>query len=297
MNLHQIELFIAVAETGSFSRAAEDALLNQSTISQHIAALEEEVGSALLDRTPKGALTTASGKVFLRHARRIVSERDSLLQAMNSFTGLQNAHLTIGASNIPANYLIPAILPRLSESHPGISLTMTSGDSQDIVDTLSAAEIELAVVGSRFELKGINYEPLTNDTLVLVVGMNHPWRKRKTITVNELSEGRFIVREKGSGSGRTLENSLRTVGVEPENLVVTARLGSNEAVNQAVATGAGCAFVSEVSIRRQVADRELYKVDVEGLRVERQLWLATMRDRSLSPAAEAFRELLLEKYQ
>ncbi len=160
-----------------------------------------------------------------------------------------------------------------------------------------AAEIELAVVGSRFEHKGINFQPLTSDTLVLVVGQNHPWSKSRSIAIEDLGKENFIVREKGSGSGKTLEVSLKSAGFNPNKLRISARLGSNEAVNQAVAAGLGCAFVSELSIRRHIADKELFKVGVKGLKVERQLWLATMRDRSLSPAAEVFCQSLLKRYR
>jgi DNA-binding transcriptional LysR family regulator len=296
MNLHQIELFISVAETGSFSKTAEAAFLNQSTISQHIAALEDELNTNLLDRTPKGALLTAHGEIFLRHARRIILERDNLYQAMSSFRGLQNAQLTIGASNIPANYLVPNLLQHLAKDYPGISLTMVSGDSQEILDSLADAEIELAIVGSRFDHKGINYQPLANDTLALIVGPKHPWKDRKNISIDELAGERFIVREKGSGSGKAIDVCLRSAGFDPGKIRIAARLGSSEAVNQAVISGFGCAFVSDLSIRHLTSEMKIHKVAVKGLKVERQFWLATMKGRTLSPAAEVFCGILQKRY-
>ena len=258
MNLRQLELFIAVAESASFSRGAALVGLTQSTASQHIAALEEEVGSSLIDRTTKGALLTASGKIFARHARRILAERDALFQSMSGFQGLKDVQLLIGASNIPANYLIPPILPQLAEQYPGISLTMTAGDSLDILNSLNAAEVELAVVGSRFDHKGVEYQPLVEDRLALIVGPQHRWRNRRTISVEELKEEPFVVREVGSGSGKTFETSLHAAGFDPNSLKITARLGSNEAIQQAVSAGYGCAFVSEFSIRQRLNHKEIF---------------------------------------
>ncbi|HEY5673820.1 MAG TPA: selenium metabolism-associated LysR family transcriptional regulator [Malonomonas sp.] len=296
MTLRQLELFVAVAETGSFSRAAERVRLTQSTVSQHIISLEAEVGTQLLDRDRNGAQLTSGGEVFLQHARRVLAERDLLQQALAAFNGLEAARLTIGASNIPANYLIPDVLCRLGELYPGIALTMQSGDSGEILAKLVAAEIELAVVGSRSADPQIHFTPLARDLLVLVVGPQHPWWQRQVISLAELQSGRFVVREAGSGSELALQNELQRVGLDRQKLSVAARLGSNEAVCRTVAAGFGCAFVSERSIRRELAAAELCQVEVTGMKVERQFWLATLSGRSASPAASAVVELLLKTY-
>ncbi len=296
MNLRQLELFVAVAETGSFSRGAETVSLSQSTASQHIAALEAEVGTDLFDRTGRGIILTSGGELFLQHARRILTERDALFQAMIGFKGLENARLTIGASNIPANYLIPPLLPQMIQEHPGISLTMITGDTREILQRLEVAEIELAVVGNRLDQKSVDYLPLMNDRLVLIVGPEHRWSRKHLSSLHELISEPLIVRESGSGSGQSLERALRQAGQDPAELMIAARLGSNEAILQAVASGFGCAFVSELSVRQHLDREKLRKVDVEGLTVDRQIWLAKLHTRTASPAARAFTGLLLKNY-
>ncbi len=296
MNLRQLEVFVAVAETKSFSRGAEKVSLNQSTVSQHIASLENEIDMCLFDRTGKGVFLTSNGQIYLKHARRILVERDTLLESMAGLQALDNAQLMIGASNIPANYLIPPVLPILAEQYPGISLIMQTGDSLDIFTSLLSAEVELAVVGNCSNHKNIDCVPLYKDLLVLIVGSGHPWHKQGKVLIDELTAGSFVVRESGSGSGQALDASLRNVGFDPSRLKVAARLGSNEAVQQAVAVGFGCAFVSELSIGTREKNREVFRVVVEGLAVERELWLAKLRTRSVSAAAQAFSTLLLKHY-
>ena len=271
MNLRQLDLFVAVAETKSFSRGAEIICLTQSTVSQHIAALEDEVETRLFDRTQQGALLTAGGEVFLRHARRILAERDQLFQGMRAFNGLSGGELLIGASNIPATYLIPPILPRLAELHPGISINMQSGDSQEVIGRLLNAEVELAIVGNAPENRKLESVALTREPLV--------------------------DRESGSGSEQALLRELQRVNYNVGRLQIAARLGSNEAVRQVVAGGYGCAFVSERSVARELETGELRQVSVGGMRVERHFWLARLRGRTPSPAAEAVTELLLDSYQ
>lgn len=296
MNLRQLELFVAIAETGSFSAGAEKVSLTQSTVSQHVAALEAETGCDLFDRMARGVTLTPGGRLFMKHARRVLAERDALLQAMTGFHGLEDAEVTIGASNIPANYLVPQLLSQMRVEYPGISLRMIASDTRDVLDRLEHAEIELAVVGSRLARKTVEFQPLLNDPMALVVGTGHRWAGQERISVAELLAEPMVTRENGSGSGRSLDSALRQIGHDPEELTVAACLGSNEAVLQAVVNGFGCAFVSALSVKQSLVRKELHVLNVEGLIVERKIWLARLHARTASPAAQAFAALLHKVY-
>ena len=292
MTLRQLELFVAVAETRSFSRGAEMIALTQSTVSQHIAALERETNTRLFDRTSKGIFLTSGGEIFLQHARRVLAERDVLVQAMAGLHGLEKTTLNLGASNIPANYLIPCILPALQHKYPGISLTMRIGDSREVLDELRSGQVELGIVGGHVDDDIFSYEPLLKDKLVMIVGPDHPLKERQSIPQSELLKERFIAREDGSGTYQALQIGFLKAGIDPESFNVIARLGSNEAVRRAISAGLGCAFVSDLSIQNNLRHGELFKIDVEGLSIERQLWLVKLRERTASPAAIAFSELI-----
>lgn len=295
MNLRQLELFISIAESGSFSRGAENALLTQSTVSQHIAALESEVGLRLLDRTGRGAELTAAGEIFLGHARSVLAELATLRSSLASFSGLSDAPLCVGASNIPGTYLIPGLLPELARRHPGIRLTLLGGSSRAILDRLQKGEIELAVVGSHPELPGCDFTPLQSDLLVLVVGPQHCWQQEEAITPAQLLSEALLLRESGSGSDLALRAALGEAGLDPAGLRVAARLGSNEAIKESIAGGFGAAFLSESSVKREVARGELMIIPVAGLQVRRHFWLVKRTGRTLSPAAAAFAALLQER--
>jgi len=294
MDLHRFEIFIAVADSGNFSRAAEKMLLTQSTVSQHIAALECKLGMRLFDRTGRGAELTDGGRLFSQHVRQILSECDELRQAMARFQGMEDTQLTVGASNIPANYLIPELLPALVKRHPGIILNVIAADSRQIIDQLLRGEVALAVVGNRFVNEAVTYSPLTSDTLLFVVGKGHPWQDRVAVGLAELASTPLIVREAGSGTGRSTENALQAAGFDMARLHIVARLGSNEAIKQTVIRGFGAAFLSALSIQRELECGELIALKVEGVTIERRFWLATRRGRTLSPAAHAFAKLLTE---
>lgn len=296
MNLRQLEVFLAVANSGSFSRAAEEVLLTQSTVSQHVAALESELGVRLFDRTGRGAELTDGGQLFRRHARRVLAECDDLRQSLARFRGMEDPQLSVGASNIPANYLIPGLLPTLAARHPGIVLSVHAGGSRDVIDWLRAGQVALAVVGDRYDDEAVTYRPLLTDTLLLVVGREHPWQARAAAGLEELAATPLVVRETGSGSGRSTEEALQRAGLDPARMRIVARLGSNEAVKQAVINGFGAAFLSSLSIQRELAHGEMAVVPVAGVTIERRFWLAVRRDRTLSPAAQALVRMVEERY-
>lgn len=296
MNLRQLELFVSVAREGSFSRGAESSLRTQSTVSQQISALESELGARLFDRTGKGVELTAAGRLLLESAGRVLAEVASLRAGMAAFLGNADQELVIGASNIPAAYLIPGLLPELNRRHPGLSLSVTSADSRAILERLQAAAFELAVVGDAVKSSDCDYQPLALDELQLVVAPAHRWAQKGAISLEELFSEPLLLRESGSGSGGALAAALQAVCVDPHRLKVAARLGSNEAVREAVSAGCGGAFLSWLSVRREVARNELVTIPVHGLEVTRRLWLARRSNRTLSPAAETVAALLLELY-
>lgn len=296
MNLKQLEVFLAVAESGSFSRGAEATFITQSTVSQHIAALENELGVKLLDRTSRGALPTEGGKLLLEHARRVVSDTREIERAMRRFRGVEEAVLRVGGSTIPGDYLIPEALSHFFSRHPGISLTLVQGDSREIVDRLMREEVEIGVVGSRFDEEGITFTPFGRDEIRLLACPDHPLATGGAVAPAGLAQQEFIMREKGSGTGRAVDDALRSAGISPESLRVRACLGSTEAVKHAVASGLGMAFLSEISVRREIERGDLAVIAVRKLAISRPFYLAERSGRELSPAARAFAALMEERF-
>lgn len=294
MNLKQLEVFVAVAETGSFSKGAEAAYLTQSTVSQHISALELEFGIKLLDRTARGAYPTEGGKLLLRQARQLLAEAREIRKSMARFRGLDDATLTIGASNIPGDYLIPAAIPRLLGRFPGLKLILRQGDSRDILARIVSGEVEVGMVGSRFGEEGCTFLPICRDEIRLIARSGHRWHGRKSVSLRELQEEQMILRASGSGTGDAVVEALRAAGMTLDDLKVRAWLGSNEAVKQAVAAGAGVSFLSILSLRAEIESGEMIAIAVEGMEISRQFYLASRSARELSPAATAFAEVMLE---
>ncbi|ABA88088.1 helix-turn-helix transcriptional regulator, LysR family [Syntrophotalea carbinolica DSM 2380] len=297
MNLKQLEVFIAVAESGSFSRAAEITFLTQSTVSQHVSSLEKEFELKLLDRTGKGAFLTEAGTLLLDHAQRVVAEAREVPRALSRFRGLEDVTLKIGGSNIPACYMIPQCIFAFRRQHPGVIITLCQGDSRETLERVKREEVAFALVGTRFADKGLVHTPLVLDKISLVVPAGHPWSKKQHIRLADLAGEPIIVREPGSGTDRTLREALAKAGFAPDELTPSMCLGSNEAVKQAILNGAGISFVSEMSVQKECERGELSMVEVQGLEILRHFYLIARQGRDLAPAAKAFIDCIHQRFR
>jgi DNA-binding transcriptional LysR family regulator len=292
VDLRQLEIFVKVAELGSFSRAAEALYLTQPTVSEHIRTLEDELGVRLLDRLGRGAAVTKAGELLLSYAKRMLALQREARQAMDSFQGRLSGELLVGASTIPGEYVLPAMIGRFKEKYPDISVTLLIGDSQAVIDWVADGRVELGVVGGRLSHRGVEYRELMPDEVVVVVPASHPWNGRKQVGLEELKAEPLLLRERGSGTRAALEAALAAADLDLHSFRVVGEMGSTQAIKQAVKAGVGISVVSKRAVEDECRAGLLWCVRVKDLKVTRAFYLATHKERSRSPLAEAFRVFL-----
>jgi DNA-binding transcriptional LysR family regulator len=295
MDLRQLEIFVKVAELGSFSKAAEALFLTQPTVSEHIRALEEELGIRLLDRLGRGAAPTKAGQLLVGYARRILELRREARQALDQFQGRMSGELLVGASTIPGEYVLPALIGRFKEKYPDIAISLLIGDTQRAVDWLLEGRVEVAVAGAQIPHRALQYRELMPDELVLVVSAAHPWHGKKTATLEEVRAEPLIVRERGSGSRHALERALAEVGLDLSAFRVVGEMGSTQAIKQAVKAGVGISLISKRAVVEECQHGILHCVKVKDLRFSRAFYLVTNTTRTRSPLAEAFLAFLVSE--
>ncbi|MBV5339837.1 MAG: LysR family transcriptional regulator [Deltaproteobacteria bacterium] len=288
MTLKQLQVFMAIADTGSFSRGGEVVSLAQSTASQHIRALEDELGARLFDRSVSRVTLTEAGRLFYEHAARICGQCGEAIVAVRRFQGLEQATLRVGASTIPAACLIPDLLGSFSAARPGVRLEVVQRDTREVIRLLQGETVELAVVGGRFDADKICYEEVGTERIVLV-GLPGVLPEA-VVAIQQLQEMPLLLREPGSGTRLAVDDALQKGGLDLHNMRVVAQLGSSEALRRAVLNGAGCAFLSSMAVGRELADGTFKSVDIAGIEITRSFYLAWRLGRSLSPGAEVFME-------
>jgi DNA-binding transcriptional LysR family regulator len=292
MDLRRLEIFAKVAELGSFSRAAEALFLTQPTISEHVRALEDELGVQLLDRLGRGATPTPAGQLLLAYARRMLTLSREAHQALERFQGRMSGELVVGGSTIPGEYVLPALVGQFKAKYPDISISLLIGSTRQVSDWLDEGRVEVGVVGARPAARTLAARELMADELVVVVAATHPWARRGTITLADLQTEPMVVRERGSGSRDAVEHALHEAGIAPATLRVVGEMGSTQAVKQAVRAGVGIALISRRAVEDECRAGLLACVKVKDLRVARAFYLVTHRDRTRSPLAQAFVEFI-----
>lgn len=292
MDLRQLEIFVKVAELGSFSRAAEALGLTQPTVSEHIRTLESELGVRLLDRLGRGAAVTRAGELLVSYAARMLALSREARQALDSFQGKMSGALLVGASTIPGEYVLPPLIGRFKEKFPEISITLLIGDTQAVLGWVVEGRAEIGVVGARLPHRAVEYRELMPDEEVLVVPAGHPWHGRKQVSLEELASEPLLIRERGSGTRAALEAALEAAGLGLHTFRIVGEMGSTQAIKQAVKAGVGISVLSRRAVEEECRHGLLWCLGVQDLQVTRAFHVVTHKDRSRSPLAEAFRSFL-----
>ncbi|MFW0858695.1 MAG: selenium metabolism-associated LysR family transcriptional regulator [Dehalococcoidia bacterium] len=294
MDIKQLKIFCTVADRRSFSLAGEKLGLTQPTISFQIASLEQGLGTRLFDRGGRTTTLTRSGEVLYAYALRIMELVSEAEQGIHRLKGLLWGEISVGASNIPGEYILPGILQRFRESYPGIEITMTLDDTRGIIKRLLENGIEIGVVGASEKSDKLTFTTFLSDKLVLIVPAQNRWFTGGVARLDELKRAPFVMREAGSGTRSTLMQKLKKADLSLDDLNITMTLGSTTAVKRAVESGAGVSIVSERAVQHEVKLGLIEVMDIEGLELTRDFFIVHRKQKVLSPAAQALFQFLEE---
>jgi len=292
MDLRRLQVFAKVYECKSFSRAADEVLLSQPTVSGHIKTLEEEIGVPLFDRLGREILPTSAAELLYEYAVRILYMVDEATSAVDAFLGRLRGSLVVGGSTIPAHYVLPEMVGRFRLLHPEVRVTVEVGDTSEISQGVLTGKLEAGVVGAAAKDERLVCTPIMDDTVCLAAWPGHPLDGRQA-TLSDLTTAPIVLREPGSGTRAFFEGALAKAGLSLEDLTVGAQMGSSLAVLMAVRCQVGVGFLSRRAIMDDLAAGRLVELHVEGLDLKRQFYLITRRERTHSPAAKAFIGLCL----
>jgi len=292
MNLWQLNIFCKVVEEKSFSKAGAVVYLSQPTVSSHIKDLEEHFGCRLIDRLAKEAVPTQAGKLLYTYARRLLSLKEETETAMAEFQGNVRGRLVVGGSTIPGGYLLPRIIGAFSQAYPEVTVALINGDTRKIIDEVISGSVELGVVGAKSSEKKIVQQKLIEDEMRLIVPSDHAWGGRERIGLKRLLGEPFVIRESGSGTLTSIQQSFARKGMSTDQLKVVTEMGSTQAVIQAVKSGVGVSILSTIAVADALESGQLKALKIEGVDLKRHFYLTRSRYRSISPLCKVFSDFL-----
>ena len=290
--LPHLETFAEAAERSSFTAAARALRLTQAAVSQRIAALEEDLGAALFERRGGRVLLTEAGRKLHGYARRIQELHREARAEVSGRPAPRVGELTLAASSVPGEHLLPDLLDAFGRQHPHIRVRATVADTRTVLAEVGQGQAHLGLVGGRGDSPDVEYRSLGFDTLALIVPAGHPWAGRKRVTLKQLAGQPLILREEGSGSRQCLERDLARAGSSLRELRIALELGSNEAIKEAVLRGLGLAVLSTRTVAREIQSGRLHAVAVAGLPLAREMFVVWDRRRALPIPARLFLDLL-----
>lgn len=211
MTIRHLKIFIAVAETGKMSSAAEKLYLSQPTVSQAIRELEEHYHILLFERLSKRLYITVEGKQLLTYARQVVEQFDALEEKMIDAGGRER--LRIGVTLTIGSCIMPTLIRRFEEKCPMTDLYTCVGNTKSIEEKLLEAELDVAVVEGMVRSAELVSSPVVKDCLVLACGRQHPLAAKRELTAEDLRGQKFVMRKSGSGTRMLLENYLAKRGI------------------------------------------------------------------------------------
>jgi DNA-binding transcriptional LysR family regulator len=293
-NLRELEIFSRAVELESFSRAAEAVFLVQASVSERIASLEKKIGVPLLDRLGRKVVPTAAGELLYKHAILFLEMKETAQLEIERFMGLKHGKISMGGSTIPGEYILPDLIAKFNKQHPHLAVKLFIADSSEIENRVLTGKLELGVIGSKSQQANLLCRQLWKDELVLAVPAQHRWARRRTVSLQELWEAPFILREEGSGTLKILDNYLRkSVSNGSNSLNVIARFGSSTAVKEGIKAGLGLSILSGRAIETDVRAGLLKALKVRGLSMSRTFFLIRNRLRTASPSCQAMLDFLM----
>ncbi|MBO4559034.1 MAG: LysR family transcriptional regulator [Lachnospiraceae bacterium] len=283
MELKQLESFVSVADNLSFSKAARSLYLTQPTVSAHIAQLEKDLGCRLFERTTKSLRLTETGKSIYPLAARMVALKSSIEEETKDKA---EKTVCIGASTIPATYLLPGILAELASSE-NMKFSIRQGNSSEIEQMVSDGAVEAGVIGRVPQDQGLESELLCSDTLVLVTPVNEYYTglRKNRADIGTLLAEPMILREEGSGTQKAADLFLEKYSEKPLNVII--RSNDQEAIKRMVAAGAGVSVMSVYAAEELEKEGKVYCYPLK-LEEERRFYIVYRKDRELSQAVKKF---------
>ena len=296
MNLKQLEAFVQVSESGSFSKAAKELFLTQPTISAHISSLEKELNVRLFIRNTKEVSLSDDGKDLYRYAKQITDLEKAIEERFYMDSDDGKHFITIAASTIPAQYLLPKVLMCYRERYPKEQIKIMETDSSEVVTQVVDHMVDVGFTGTVLEKKHCKYIPFYKDELAVITPDTPEYRILKEQNRDDIDWIRSkpqILREEGSGTRKEAEKQLKNAGISMETLDIVASIANQETIKKSVKQGMGITVLSRLAAEDEDG---LLIFPIPGADEGRDINLVYNKNYQMTRSADRFIRIVKEVY-
>ena len=296
MNLKQLEAFVQVSESGSFSKAAKELFLTQPTISAHISSLEKELNVRLFIRNTKEVSLSDDGKDLYRYAKQITDLEKAIEERFYMDSDDGKHFITIAASTIPAQYLLPKVLMCYRERYPKEQIKIMETDSSEVVTQVVDHMVDVGFTGTVLEKKHCKYIPFYKDELAVITPDKPEYRilkEQNRDDIDWIKRKPLILREEGSGTRKEAEKQLKNAGISMEALDIVASIANQETIKKSVKQGMGITVLSRLAAEDEDG---LLIFPIPGADEGRDINLVYNKNYQMTRSADRFIRIVKEVY-
>jgi DNA-binding transcriptional LysR family regulator len=288
MDLHQLLVFTKVVEHKSFSKAAEDVFLSQSTVSSHIQALEKTLNVKLFDRVGRDSIVTSHGERLYQWALKILLLKDqALLDLKNGMTELRGV-IKIAASSVPGQFLIPKMVKQFRGQYPNSTFHIDQSSSKIVAEKVLSGSVDLGILGEKYENDKLLYIPLLKEKLVLIT--SNQSELTGPLDFQDIVNYPFVMRNSDSGTNALLERSLKKSNINKDQLNTVAYTESGQSLIQFVIQNIGISIISEIAAREYANNKMLKMHEINEFNDERYFYLVYNQNKTQSMLSKLFIE-------
>jgi len=292
MELHQLKYFIAVVETGSFSKAAKRCFVAQPSLSQQIIKLEKEIGTKLFDRLGKKVVLTEAGNTLLPGAKRILSESKELKIRMSEEMSGNSGILSVGIIPTIAPYILPGTLKTFKKENPDAVIKVQENLTDRLIDMLINFQIDIGIMSLPINNSLLSHRELFEDRLVLAIPSNHKFIKLKKVRLKDLDHLPFIALDEEHCFGEQVKNFCYQKTINPDIVCKTWNLST---ITNCVSTEVGVSIIPLMTALTNTTRGMLIKQIEEN--PKRSVVSVSYRDRSKKSIAKKFEDTAIREYQ
>jgi LysR family transcriptional regulator, hydrogen peroxide-inducible genes activator len=286
MEIHQLRYFVAVADEGSFSRAAAKVRVAQPSLSQQIRKLEAEVGQPLFDRLPRSVVLTEAGRCLIDYARQILASIGDARRSIDELKNEVSGRLAVGAIPTIAPYILPELVGKFQKHYPEVSLEIVEDVTDGITRRVEAGELDVALASTCQQSPTLRRESLGNEPLLALVPEGHPLAKKALVELDDLKSQRFLLLHEMHCLSQQVHHLLESRRLRPEIALAGSQLGT---IANMVAAEIGVSIVPQMMVKHR-ATSGCVSLPFAPPVPERELNLLYNPLRFQSKAAAAFRQ-------
>ncbi len=294
INFRQLEVFRAVAQTKSFTRASHTLFISQSTVSQHIRELEDSLNIQLFSRNRRNVALTPAGESLFEYGRSIFQMLEEAENAVQTVRDPYSGKVSFGCASTTLLYHLPEILMDFATKYPNVELNITGGTIQDVSNSMLSGTLDLALVVLPLSSPGLEKIVLFEESFVGVICATHVLSRKPHLKISDLANERFILHREGQNTRKIVDRYLFKQRITP---TVAIELAETEAIKAMVARGLGVSILPQSAFRNSGALQGLRVFPIPRKQLSRSLAIVYSRPRGLRPAAGAMVEMLQQYFR